>query len=354
MKNFLRSFLFTILFGLAFAQGVFYYYFLEVPSYLSQEEITKRFKAESAAAELKLTGNWWPPRVGIRTPVIHNDYAAANITVSSNEEIIATKLPEGWRLYGPQVVGKEFFYLILIPQVVPGENRYQLEFSNASGNLMAKEVFVVGAIQPLQTPSWPNTEFTIDGDNPLSLANKQYQLPQDYEPQDLVLLTDLGITNTNSARLRKEAAESLQKMAAEITKAGINYNVTSGYRSFSDQVRVYNYWIKYYGGDIAATDQVSARPGYSEHQLGLAVDFTTSANENMFYLFETTPLSKWLAVHASEYGFVISYPQGKTDITGYTYEPWHYRYVGIENAKKVVDSGLTLTEWLLQQRGSLQ
>lgn len=353
MRNFFKQLAFTTLFALALGQGLFYYFYLEAPTLAAPSRLTRQFQAQAISGELKLVGDWWPPQIGIRTPIIHTDYASANITLSSNEPIADYQLPETWELIGPQRSGEVYLYLLNIPQVAAGENYYTVEFSDDSGNAISKDLYVAGSSSPLQTPSWPDTQFTLDGDNLLSLANKQYQLPQDYAPQDLVYLSDLGIVNVNAARLREEPAKALQQMTAAITQAGINYNVTSGYRSFADQVRVYNYWVGYYAGNIAATDQVSARPGYSEHQLGLALDFTTSANGNIFYRFETTPLSNWLANHAHEYGFVLSYPSGKTEITGYSYEPWHYRYVGIENARKILESGLTPTEWLLIQRPSL-
>lgn len=354
MRTFVSELIITIVFVLTFSQGVFYYYYLDVPEYFSRGEMTKRYQANVESSEMRLVGDWWPPEIGIRSPVVNNNYSSVNVTLSSNEVIADANLPDTWLLYGPQQVAEHYYYLVIIPQVIPGDNTYTLGFADEAGNSISKDMLIVGSSQPLQTPSWPDTDFTLDADNQLSIANKQYQLPQDYEPQDLVDLSSLGILNVNAARLRKSAATALQQMTAAISQAGINYTVTSGYRSFADQVRVYNYWVKYYSGDINATDQVSARPGYSEHQLGLAVDFTTSANGNIFYQFETTPLSKWLATHAHEFGFVMSYPNGKTDITGYSYEPWHYRYIGVGNASQVVESGETLTEWLLSQQDSNQ
>jgi LAS superfamily LD-carboxypeptidase LdcB len=121
----------------------------------------------------------------------------------------------------------------------------------------------------------------------------------------------------------------------------------SAYRDYAEQRWTFWYWVRQLGYDQALVS--SARPGHSEHQLGLAIDFTTSHGEDPWLYRDfarETSAGKWLAANAWRYGFIMSYPLGKLAKTCYAYEPWHYRYVGVEEAAAVHDSGLTLREWL--------
>lgn len=154
------------------------------------------------------------------------------------------------------------------------------------------------------------------------IANKTYALPKTFDP---------GVD--------PEAKAMFDKMQKAAAQEGLNIYISSGYRSYSYQVKVYNSMVKAYGKKYA--DEVSARPGYSEHQTGLVFDLNT-----IDLSFGNTKESKWVDAHAHEYGFIIRYPEGKEAITGYSYEPWHLRYLGVENATKVFNSGLTLEEYL--------
>ena len=115
--------------------------------------------------------------------------------------------------------------------------------------------------------------------------------------------------------------------------------MSSAFRSYDYQNTLYNNYVSWYGKEQA--DTFSARAGYSEHQTGLAIDVNTIDDS-----FAYTPEAVWLAHPAHEYGFIIRYPKGKESITGYQYEPWHIRYLGIETATAVYNSGLTLEEYL--------
>ena len=119
---------------------------------------------------------------------------------------------------------------------------------------------------------------------------------------------------------------------------GLNLWIGSGYRSYQDQEIIYNNYVAMDGVEMA--DTYSARPGYSEHQTGLVIDCNTIDDA-----FGNTPESAWLAEHAHEYGFVIRYPKGKEDITGYQYEPWHIRYVGSKVATECYERGICLEEY---------
>lgn len=166
----------------------------------------------------------------------------------------------------------------------------------------------------------PEAECTyIDG---ILIANKTYPLPQSYAP---------GIDSV--------AWEHLNIMFNDAKQAGIYLFVRSGYRSYTDQKIIYNGYVKRDGK--AAADRYSARPGHSEHQTGLAFDLNSILSS-----FEHTPEAKWIAENCHKYGFIIRYPRGKEHITGYMYEPWHVRYIGIEKATAVYESGLCLEEFL--------
>ncbi len=196
----------------------------------------------------------------------------------------------------------------------------------------------------------PNGPMTC---NDLSvLVDKTYALSSTYAPPDLVYLKDNGIPVTNNAILgRSIIISQLQKMYNDITSQGIDLRVLSAYRSYSLQTSIYYSYVQQYGQ--AAADTFSARPGHSQHQLGTAVDFTTSEIGNALdQSFGNTRAGKWLAANAYKYGFYISYPNGQDAVTGYEYEPWHFRYLGVETATAIQQSGLIMQTYL-QQHGEL-
>lgn len=189
---------------------------------------------------------------------------------------------------------------------------------------------------------------TRSGDDALVLVNKSYQLPSAYAPSDLVAIENSGIRTTRSGMLvRSIMVTDLSELRTAASSAGIDLAVLSAYRSYSTQQSTYNYWVNYNNGSVSAADMVSARPGHSQHQLGTAVDFTTSEiSDQLGQQFANTAAGSWLAQHAWEYGFALAYPLGAESITGYSYEPWHFRHIGRENAEEWHAGGLTLEEWL--------
>jgi len=153
------------------------------------------------------------------------------------------------------------------------------------------------------------------------LVDKRHLLPSDYAPGDLVNLKDYSLPlYLGSVLVRKEILGPVLEMSKAARREGITLVYSSGYRSFEYQAFVYAREVKNYGQ--AAADRESARPGASQHQLGTAIDFGSISDS-----FNQTPAGKWLAAHAWEYGFSLSYPQGLEDVTGYRYEGWHYRYL---------------------------
>jgi D-alanyl-D-alanine carboxypeptidase len=186
---------------------------------------------------------------------------------------------------------------------------------------------------------------TEKGDDLLVLINKNIRLPDDYEPADLVSIDNKASTTTKGLKLRSEAAGALKKMAKAAKKDGVNLIVLSAYRSFWNQQATFSMWVGSAG--ISSAETFSARPGHSQHQLGTTVDVTSeSVNLGLAENFDQSKEGSWLTKNAYKFGFVVSYPKGKQNITGYIYEPWHYRYIGAENAQKMIDSGLILEEFL--------
>lgn len=159
----------------------------------------------------------------------------------------------------------------------------------------------------------------VDG---IMIANKSYPLPESYDPG-----------------LLPETEKAFNKMAEAAAQDGIYLFISSGYRSHFTQAQIYQEYVERDGKKAA--DTYSSRPGYSEHQTGYTIDVNDPSDA-----FRGTPEAKWLAEHCSDYGFIIRYPEGKEDKTGYEYEPWHIRYLGKKLAKKVEASGLCLEEYL--------
>ena len=169
------------------------------------------------------------------------------------------------------------------------------------------------------------------------LVDKEYGLPNDYIPQDLV---EIDKKYSIKGLAKKDAAEAFIKMASDALKYNLHIINESAYRSFDRQKELYD--IEYEISGIKANDTI-ALPGHSEHQTGLAFDLCTDTND--MYSFGNTNEFIWLSKHAHEYGFILRYPKGKENITGYKYEPWHYRYLGKDLATKVYESGLTYDEY---------
>ena len=189
-------------------------------------------------------------------------------------------------------------------------------------------------------------------ENPDSLdviVNKKRNLPENYVPEDLTALTDIPtvLSNPEVNQLRKAAYEALKELFDAAKEEGYELHARSGYRSYYTQASLYTSYVENYGK--AAADKYSAKPGQSEHQTGLSMDITCEAiNYKLDTTFGETEEGKWVAENAHRYGFIIRYPKVKEDITGYAYEPWHIRYLGVELAEKIYESGLTLEEYFQQ------
>lgn len=170
------------------------------------------------------------------------------------------------------------------------------------------------------------------------LVNKMRPFAQiDWEPNDLV--------DFEGQQLRAEAARAAHTMMDAAKAEGVTLTVSSAYRSYAVQQQTYQHWVSVNGQQLA--DQLSARPGYSEHQTGLAIDFSSPEGCRLEECYEDTRAGRWLAKNAPNYGFILRFPKGQQAITGYLFEPWHYRYLGKDLAAQYASSGAgTLEEFL--------
>jgi len=207
---------------------------------------------------------------------------------------------------------------------------------------------------------WPDTTTTKDqyplasvSDDYLVLVNKQYHMTETYVPSDLVVVNryvqGVGDPSQGTNAMRKVAAEALNVMLDAAASEGHDLKLRTGYRSYSYQQMLFNSYVANYGEDRANT--FSARPGQSEHQTGLACDLgAASQGYELRDDFGESPEGKWVKDHCAEYGFILRFIDGTTTtpgpITGYIYEAWHVRYVGVEAAKIITENGWTFEEYL--------
>ena len=180
----------------------------------------------------------------------------------------------------------------------------------------------------------------------LRLVNPWNSLPKDFD----VVLVGIG----NGHYIDERAYDDLQKMLKDAKKAGMSMFVCSSYRTNAKQTTLYNNKVKYYLNQGYSKTRAQekagtwvARPGTSEHQLGLALDIVSTSYTNLDKKQENTKEQKWLMANSYKYGFILRYPSDKCDITGINYEPWHYRYVGKAAAKEIYEKDICLEEYLL-------
>lgn len=193
----------------------------------------------------------------------------------------------------------------------------------------------------LDTSPYENPELVEEPESLTVLVNQYHVLPADYVPQ-LVYLPP-AYTNQRD-RLRPEAYEAFVQMVDAAAQEGLHIYNASAYRSYTTQKWVYQRYVRQEG--IQAADTYSARPGCSEHQTGLVLDINTASFSDRF---EETEEYAWLVENCWRYGFLLRFPEGKEALTGYQFEPWHYRYVGLETAQLCFENDWTLEEYHARQ-----
>jgi D-alanyl-D-alanine carboxypeptidase len=210
------------------------------------------------------------------------------------------------------------------------------------------------------TTSRPLTDCNsrVPADDLLTLVTQDFGLSREYEPADLVPLADYlpqWSTLGYPTEIRQIIARPLEIMVNNMRAAGLRPTIISGYRSYAAQAIAWNKWLTL---EPERASILSAPPGHSEHQLGTTVDFGSPelavivGQEDIEFhtYFYQTSEGIWLEEHAHEFGFVLSYPRDAFEITGFYYEPWHYRFVGPELATRLKSENLTLTEFLLEEQ----
>lgn len=207
-----------------------------------------------------------------------------------------------------------------------------------STNTEANKVTEEAAVLP-ETSQTKVSEASSDGIT--QVVNKNHSIAADFVPDNLVWV---DLPSTRDTQLRGVAATALTGLFSAAKTAGLELYCCSGYRSYETQAGLYQWNVDTYG--IEGAELVSARPGMSEHQMGLAMDVTSaSAGFDLLESFGSLPEGQFIKENACKYGFIVRYPQGKTDITGYAYEPWHLRYVGVDVATDIFNSGKTMEEY---------
>ena len=255
---------------------------------------------------------------------------------------------------------KKIIFLIIISFLAIAFYRYFLKSSITSNNSIEEEYYYndITYFEEVDMSNTDNStkplnkyEYILENidTNPESLTvliNKEFSLPSDYVPKNLtvpaITFSFRGYHEKNL--MRQDAAQALEKLIKNASSEGLRINGVSGYRSYKRQLNIYNKNIIKYGLDY--TNKYSAKAGYSEHQSGLAMDVSTNSIKNQLDVsFASTKEGKWLAENCWKFGYIIRYPEGKSQITGYAYEPWHIRYVGLELAKYLTENNLTLEEY---------
>lgn len=171
------------------------------------------------------------------------------------------------------------------------------------------------------------------------LVNKHYHLPDKYAPDDIVQMSSQYAYPNNS--IRKDVYEAFKEMSKQAKAEGFSLIVNSSYRNYDEQKQIYDDYADKNGLEYA--DKFAARANFSEHQSGLSIDIFSPGYG--MKTFEQSPSFTWLSQNCYKYGFILRYPKDKESITGYSYEPWHYRFLGKELAEKVYNEGITFDEY---------
>lgn len=233
-------------------------------------------------------------------------------------------------------------YLIGSGSTVKLENIMKPESTSDSVTVHKPVPSVTPSVVPEETPEPTETPVDVTSDDSIyRIVNKTHPINPDYVPSDLV---QPDVPSNETQLLRQEAASSLEQMFQAASDAGISLYLISGYRDYQLQTSLYNTYVAAMGSDQA--ERIDDHPGASEHQIGLAADLGTTDHVcELGGCFSTTQAYQWLIDNSYRYGWILRYPDGKEDVTGIMYSPWNYRYVGVEEAQKLYQSGLTMEEY---------
>ena len=220
------------------------------------------------------------------------------------------------------------------------KKRY-IQYEQKNKNLKSEDIIIQVNIG-LDKPYYTNVKENKKLNDQLILVNKYMSLPKDYIPNNLEIINEKY--SLKNMKLVNYAKIAFEQMAEDASKEKLKLIAMSTYRSYDYQENLYTKYLNQDGKELA--DTYSARPGHSEHQTGLAVDIY---NQEVNYTnFENTKEFEWLKENSYKYGFILRYPKNKSKITGYIYEPWHYRYVGIDTATKIYNEQITYEEYYMK------
>lgn len=256
---------------------------------------------------------------------------ASTEAADSGIEVVVPEEP----LYPPEYA--EFFEL---PYAKDEYSERYLEYKNENPDLSTEDI-VTHCNMGIDVPFF--TRDAIEVDDPYAidtLVNKVYKLPDGFEPNNLLV-----IDSFRSQTMQEPAALAFQSMKEACKSQGFEILAYSGFRSYDYQNMIYNNSVNVKGQ--AHADAYIARPGHSEHGLGMSVD--VSINGGDYNECHKSPYYSKFYNTLADYGFIVRYPEGKEDLTGYSYESWHIRYVGVEIAKELETSGLTLDEYIARR-----
>lgn len=353
LKKKVVKFLFTILIiGVFICIGIYFYkdknkenVSSKVETIMKEKNISK--DEYSKALEYVLLNNIYDEKY-------KNEYKDIEYNNQSNfEEVITTFLPKGYS-------GQEINYILSLSdkniEILKDtdykdiKNYYKIKNFDASKidrynsykeeENISYEDAVTRVNIKLDLPVYTDTEEVKDADSLLVLVNKYNHLPKDYKPSDLVYVDGAYGNKVPMRSVIKEGFLKLQEAAKE--EININLMPTTAFRGESFQTTLYNNYVAKEG--VAKADTYSARPSYSEHQTGLAIDLRNTALSSNIRL--TDDNYTWLSENAYKYGFIIRFPENKENITLYQFENWHIRYVGMDIAKIIYDNNLTLEEYI--------
>ena len=258
---------------------------------------------------------------------------------------------------------KDFDNIDAIIKYVNNYSKYNIEINNTTLSFINEKYFIIDyldrylkyfesnkdlSFKEIVTRINSNLDYEFYTDSKPSdltkemytLVNKYNYLNKDYVPNNLVSVT--GIYARDKAQIVDVVYDNFTKMADQARLENLTIKVTTGYRSYNFQSTLYYNYVKADGVNNA--DTYSARPGYSEHQLGYSIDLTNAKNVS-FDEFENTKEYEWLKDNAHKYGFIMRYPKNKEYITGYMFEAWHYRFVGIDIATYIYENDITYEEY---------
>ena len=221
-------------------------------------------------------------------------------------------------------------------------DRY-ISYKDKNKNLDVKQV-IKDVNMNLDKEKYVYTSEALNKNTEKILVNKYYYLDEKYIPNNLVEISTLY--SRQGMKLVDYAKEAFEELSKNALKDNMNIIAMSSYRSYEYQVKLYNNYVKKDGKEAA--DTYSARPGFSEHQTGLAVDVYNK--KESYTNFEKTEEFKWMQNNAHKYGFILRFPKDKENETGYQYESWHYRYVGKDIAEYIHKNNISLEEYIATKK----